>query len=133
MLNTLVLGSYRIVLASVWYAKSAAARTAESFVIPMRASMICNRMLVLKRPLLSAVTIRCSIPIAMSPYPTKSEIEQLASYLGTKDASLFLDRVSPNVIWDVLGVYTVTTKQLMLTSSTGTCPASGHFTSLGRT
>ena len=37
----------------------------------------------------------------MAPYPSRSEVEQLASHLGTSDPSPFFDRVSPDVIWDV--------------------------------
>lgn len=51
----------------------------------------------------------------MAPYPTKSEIEQLASHLASSDQSGFFDRVSPNVVWDVMGTHA----------------AAGHFTSLG--
>ncbi len=51
----------------------------------------------------------------MAPYPTKTEIELFASSLGTSDPSPFFDRVSPNVVWDVMGTH----------------PAAGHFTSLG--
>ena len=35
--------------------------------------------------------------------PSRQEIEQLCSHLGTSDPSPFFDRVSPNVVWDVLG------------------------------
>ncbi|KAI6865124.1 hypothetical protein KC338_g5185 [Hortaea werneckii] len=34
--------------------------------------------------------------------PTKTEIETLCSHLGTADASPFFDRVSPDVVWDVM-------------------------------
>lgn len=40
----------------------------------------------------------------MAPYPTKSEIEELASHLATDNPAPFFDRVSPNVVWDVMGV-----------------------------
>ncbi|KAK5168402.1 uncharacterized protein LTR77_006972 [Saxophila tyrrhenica] len=50
----------------------------------------------------------------MAPYPTKNEIELFASSLSTSDPSPFFDRVSPNVVWDVMGTH----------------PAAGHFTSL---
>ncbi|KAF2233128.1 hypothetical protein EV356DRAFT_560098 [Viridothelium virens] len=49
----------------------------------------------------------------MSPYPSKDEIAELATHLSTSDPSPFYDRVSPNVVWDVLGTH----------------PAAGHFTS----
>lgn len=52
--------------------------------------------------------------VSMSPYPTKREIEQLCSHLASENAKPFFDRVSPNVVWDVIGTH----------------PASGHFTSL---
>ena len=39
----------------------------------------------------------------MAPYPSKSEIEEIASHLGSSDQSGFFDRVSPNVVWDVMG------------------------------
>ncbi|RMY01104.1 hypothetical protein D0868_08656 [Hortaea werneckii] len=35
--------------------------------------------------------------------PTKTEIETLCSHLGTPDPSPFFDRVSPDVVWDVMG------------------------------
>ncbi|KAL9072198.1 MAG: hypothetical protein Q9157_005181 [Trypethelium eluteriae] len=38
----------------------------------------------------------------MSPYPSKDEIAELATHLSTSDPSPFYDRVSPNVVWDVL-------------------------------
>ncbi|KAK3716368.1 hypothetical protein LTR37_006518 [Vermiconidia calcicola] len=50
----------------------------------------------------------------MAPYPSRTDIELLASSLGTSDPSPFFDRVSPNVVWDVMGTH----------------PAAGHFTSL---
>ncbi len=50
----------------------------------------------------------------MSSYPTRSEIEHFASSLETSDPSPFFDRVSENVVWDVMGTH----------------PAAGHFTSL---
>ncbi|RMX89956.1 hypothetical protein D0867_15378 [Hortaea werneckii] len=34
--------------------------------------------------------------------PTKTEIEALCSHLGTSDPSPFFDRVSPDVVWDVM-------------------------------
>ncbi|RMY55606.1 hypothetical protein D0863_13260 [Hortaea werneckii] len=34
--------------------------------------------------------------------PTKTEIETLCSHLGTADPSPFFDRVSPDVVWDVM-------------------------------
>ncbi|RMZ26861.1 hypothetical protein D0859_09068 [Hortaea werneckii] len=34
--------------------------------------------------------------------PTKTEIETLCSHLGTSDPSPFFDRVSPDVVWDVM-------------------------------
>ncbi|TKA28736.1 hypothetical protein B0A50_03064 [Salinomyces thailandicus] len=37
--------------------------------------------------------------------PSKAEIEQLCSHLGTSDPSPFFDRVSPNVEWDVLDAW----------------------------
>ncbi|KAI7498870.1 hypothetical protein KC357_g22 [Hortaea werneckii] len=46
--------------------------------------------------------------------PTKTEIETLCSHLGTSDPSPSFDRVSPDVVWDVMGDH----------------PAAGHFTSL---
>lgn len=52
----------------------------------------------------------------MAPYPTADEIRGFASALGTADQSPFFDRVSPNVVWDVMGTH----------------PAAGHFTSLGK-
>jgi uncharacterized protein len=52
----------------------------------------------------------------MAPYPTAEEIRSFASALGTADQSPFFDRVSPNVVWDVMGTH----------------PAAGHFTSLGK-
>jgi len=51
----------------------------------------------------------------MPQYPSKDEIEKLASHLATSDASPFFDRVSKDVVWDVMGTH----------------PAAGHFTSLG--
>ncbi|GIZ40927.1 hypothetical protein CKM354_000424700 [Cercospora kikuchii] len=50
----------------------------------------------------------------MAPYPTADEIIGFASALRTADQSPFFDRVSPNVVWDVMGTH----------------PAAGHFTSL---
>ena len=50
----------------------------------------------------------------MAPYPTKAEIEELCSHLASSDPSPFFDRVSPNVVWDVMGTH----------------PAAGHFTTL---
>lgn len=35
--------------------------------------------------------------------PTKTEIETLCSHLATSDPSPFFDRVSPDVVWDVMG------------------------------
>lgn len=35
--------------------------------------------------------------------PTKTEIETLCSHLGTSDPSPFFDRVSADVVWDVMG------------------------------
>ncbi|KAK5738652.1 hypothetical protein LTR17_005784 [Elasticomyces elasticus] len=46
--------------------------------------------------------------------PSRSEIEKLASHLAASDPSPFFERVSPNVVWDVMGTH----------------PAAGHFTSL---
>ncbi|KAK4894062.1 hypothetical protein LTR17_024863 [Elasticomyces elasticus] len=46
--------------------------------------------------------------------PSRSEIEKLASHLATSDPSPFFERVSPDVVWDVMGTH----------------PAAGHFTSL---
>ncbi|KAK5722419.1 hypothetical protein LTR15_005649 [Elasticomyces elasticus] len=46
--------------------------------------------------------------------PSRSEIEKLASHLATSDPSAFFERVSPDVVWDVMGTH----------------PAAGHFTSL---
>ncbi|KAI7365268.1 hypothetical protein KC354_g5008 [Hortaea werneckii] len=46
--------------------------------------------------------------------PTITEIETLCSHLGTSDPSPFFDRVSPDVVWDVMGDH----------------PTAGHFTSL---
>jgi hypothetical protein len=40
----------------------------------------------------------------MAPYPSKSEIEELASHLASSDQSGFFNRVSPNVVWDVMGM-----------------------------
>ncbi|RMY50146.1 hypothetical protein D0865_07070 [Hortaea werneckii] len=34
--------------------------------------------------------------------PTKTEIETLCSHLATSDPSPFFDRVSPDVVWDVM-------------------------------
>ena len=51
----------------------------------------------------------------MGPYPTKPEIEELCAHLSTGNQKPFFDRVSQNVVWDVLGTH----------------PAAGHFTSLG--
>ncbi|KAM3418320.1 hypothetical protein BST61_g4319 [Cercospora zeina] len=50
----------------------------------------------------------------MAPYPTAEEIRSFASSLGTADPSPFFNRVSPNVVWDVMGTH----------------PAAGHFTTL---
>ena len=50
----------------------------------------------------------------MAPYPTKPEIEELCSHLASDNPAPFFDRVSPNVVWDVMGTH----------------PAAGHFTNL---
>ncbi|KAK5675131.1 hypothetical protein LTS10_012205 [Elasticomyces elasticus] len=34
--------------------------------------------------------------------PSRSEIEKLASHLATSDPSPFFERVSPDVVWDVM-------------------------------
>ncbi|KAK3071312.1 hypothetical protein LTR53_008849 [Teratosphaeriaceae sp. CCFEE 6253] len=46
--------------------------------------------------------------------PSRSEIESLAAHLASADQSPFFARVSPDVVWDVMGTH----------------PAAGHFTSL---
>lgn len=38
-------------------------------------------------------------------YPSKAEIEELCSHLGTSDPSPFFDRVAPDVVWDVMGMF----------------------------
>ena len=40
-----------------------------------------------------------------SRYPSRNEIEALCSHLGTNNAAPFFDKVSPNVEWDVMGMY----------------------------
>ncbi|OTA35931.1 hypothetical protein BTJ68_04164 [Hortaea werneckii EXF-2000] len=84
--------------------------------------------------------------------PTKTEIETLCSHLGTSDPSPFFDRVSPDVVWDVMGTYTLPSSHLYYSTWTrknptlhlshwltypphrhfpsGDHPAAGHFTSL---
>ncbi|KAK1053574.1 hypothetical protein LTR74_016255 [Friedmanniomyces endolithicus] len=47
--------------------------------------------------------------------PSRADIETLCSHLATSDQSPFFKRVSPDVVWDVMGTH----------------PAAGHFTSLG--
>ncbi|KAF2161821.1 hypothetical protein M409DRAFT_69615 [Zasmidium cellare ATCC 36951] len=37
------------------------------------------------------------------PYPSREEIQDLCSSLGTADASPFFNRVAPDVVWDVMG------------------------------
>lgn len=43
------------------------------------------------------------IDCTMPAYPSKTEIEQLCSHLASDNPAPFFDRVSPNVIWDVMG------------------------------
>ena len=40
-------------------------------------------------------------PLTMAP--SRVDIEKLCSHLATSDQSPFFDRVSPNVVWDVMG------------------------------
>ena len=54
--------------------------------------------------LIDTSTARITIIETMAPYPTKEEIREIASSLGTTDQSPFFDRVSPNVVWDVMGM-----------------------------
>ncbi|EME49837.1 hypothetical protein DOTSEDRAFT_20246 [Dothistroma septosporum NZE10] len=48
------------------------------------------------------------------PYPSKAEIQERAASLATDDNTPFFSRVSPNVVWDVMGTH----------------PAAGRFTNL---
>lgn len=37
------------------------------------------------------------------PYPSREEIRELCSSLGTTDPSPFFNRIAPDVVWDVMG------------------------------
>ncbi|EMD00717.1 hypothetical protein BAUCODRAFT_20765 [Baudoinia panamericana UAMH 10762] len=43
--------------------------------------------------------------------PSTAELEQLCTHLSSSDQSPFFDRVSPEVVWDVLGVSLPATRQ----------------------
>ncbi|KAK3069094.1 hypothetical protein LTR53_012833 [Teratosphaeriaceae sp. CCFEE 6253] len=69
--------------------------------------------------------------------PSRSEIESLAAHLASADQSPFFARVSPDVVWDVMGAILATPRPRETTiadlcsfSRAGTHPAAGHFTSL---
>ncbi|KAK4634809.1 hypothetical protein CLAFUW4_00921 [Fulvia fulva] len=39
------------------------------------------------------------------PYPSKAEIQERAASLSTEDNTPFFSRVSPDVVWDVMGTH----------------------------
>ncbi len=72
--------------------------------------------------------------------PSRADIEKLCAHLATSDQSPFFDRVSPDVVWDVMGKKSVapspSTDEIrgladVQLRHAGTHPAAGHFTSLG--